>query len=1129
MKKFRLLLGLIAMLCVMAVNAQTKKFEATVIDELGEPCIGASVIVKGTTQGVMTGVDGSFSIDVPEGAEVEISYIGYVTKTINNFSTTTITLEEDRQQIEEVVVVGYGVQKKSHLTGAIATVPVDDIQDLSSGNLAASLKGLVNGVSVSGGESRPGQSASITVRAAGGITDMGGTVTQGPLYVIDGYIYPNDIRINGVDGRNLGEEMFNNLDAASIESISVLKDAAAAVYGSRAANGVILVTTKKGKEGAPQISYSGTVGIADALSIPSMLSAYQYGKLYNAIVAADDTKYDALDKRRKLFQKDELEAMKGLDYNLLEKYWSSAITHQHSVNLTGATEKVNYFGGVSYFNQDGNLGKLDYNRWTYRAGVDAKIGKNLKVGISVSGDYGKKTTPFIKGFGSSGEGETDYNLLLKRPRYIPEYVNGYAIAAAGPDPDASLNNEQYYHFNALQNNGDYEDKMTSNLNIGANIEYDWSWIKPLKGLTMKFSYSKSIQTEKVNSVGSTFDLYRMTQRSGSGNHLYTAIPGMEDEYQELLSPNNFYLANGGKPVPNGVGDTKTGSVERDMTRTDNYQINFTVAYNRQFEKHTVGALFSMERSEAESEFLQGRIYSPYNFGSHQSNSTDEKTIFTQFNRYEMGSLSYIGRINYAYDDKYLVELLMRTDASTKFAPKNYWGFFPSLSAGWVISKENWMQNTTWLDFLKLRASFGLTGRDNLPAWQWAPMYTVDGYRGAIFGTSAGDAASSRITLNKNIANINADAHWDKSYKMNVGIDWNVLNNRLGFNIDYYYQWDRDMLLPFKGNIPGTTGNQSASINYGELDSWGVEFTASWRDKINKDMSYRIQLSTGYTDNKVLVRPWAYDDSFMFGVQPGGRTDSGTWGMECIGMFRNYQDIQKYFDTYLKNDDGTYGTYMGMIKDNVRPGMLIYKDVRGAYNGDGTYNPTPDHNVDAKADQVLLAGRSNPYGFTLNLGYEWKGLSVTAQFSANWGGYSFISGNMIKTTVSDMQYLSMPSFWDPDNMYVYQNIEDGDGNVVVAKNQDGYYPNLAYSSVNSVTSSFWRISGARARLNRLTVAYTLPKKWTNAIGIGSCRINVTGQNLWDIYNPLPDGFMDTMSSYGSYPVLRKITIGLNINF
>ena len=656
-------LSFVMALFVLSASAQTQ-YKGTVVDELGQPVIGATVIVKGTTLGTTTGVDGEFSIVVPAKAEVAISFIGYLTEDITDFSKTQIVLKEDRQNIEEVVVVGYGSQKKAHLTGSVATVPMDDVTDLSSGNLASTLSGLINGVSVSGGESRPGEAAAIYIRGANDLGAVGVTAQQ-PLYVIDGYIYPNDVKV-GNSYQNLGAEAFNNIDPSMIENISILKDASAAVYGSRAANGVILVTTKRGKQGAPRISYSGTVGIADSFSHPDMLNAYQYGKLWNAVKAADP-KNTNIDSKFDLFQADELEAMKSLNYDLLDKYWESAITHQHSLNVSGATERANYFAGISYFNQDGNLGKLDYERWSYRAGIDVKIGKGLSAGIQLSGDYGEKNKPYIKVGGSNAE--KDYRLMLMRPRYMPEYVNGYAMATYGISND-QVGQDQEYHFAELQNLGDYQRTMTSNMNIGLNVNYDFGamW-EGLRGLTARVSYSKSVSTDKTNEIGTFYNLYKMNTRSGSGEHLYTPIAGQEEAYEALMDQNNFSMSNRGSIVSNGTSDGQPGSYSRTMTRTDNYQMNFQLNYAREFGKHSVGAMFAIEKSESESEYLYGLVTDPYVFGTEQSNAVGPNSeMTTTFTRYEAGSLSYLGRINYAYDNKYLLEFLVRSDASTKFSP-----------------------------------------------------------------------------------------------------------------------------------------------------------------------------------------------------------------------------------------------------------------------------------------------------------------------------------------------------------------------------------------------------------------------------------------------------------------------------
>lgn len=1098
-----LCIGFMAMSAAPAF-AQNTEIKGTVVDENGEPVIGASVRVEGQEGGVITDLDGNYVIKAPKGAKVTISYIGYTPQTVT--AGGRVQLKEDAQNLDELVVVGYGVQKKAHLTGSVATVPMDDIQDLAAGGLASTLEGLVNGLSISGGDSRPGENAQMYIRDTNSLGDIGSTAQQ-PLFVIDGYIYPNDMKV-GNTTQNLGAEAFNNLDPSEVESISVLKDASAAVYGARAANGVILVTTKKGKLGAPRISYSGTFGFTDAVSHPKMLSAYDYGRLYNAVAAADPKNVD-LNHRLGLYQADELEAMRGLNYDLLDKYWETGFTMKHSVNLSGATERASYFASLSYFDQDGNLGNLDYNRWNFRAGVDVKVSKWLSANLNVSGDYGKKNTPYIKIGGTSSE--KDYNILLTRPRYIPETINGLPIVAYGIT-NAQVDDNQVYSYSALRNNGDYIRSMTSNLNINASVNYDFGWSKILKGLNLRFSYSKSINTDKTNQFGSEYDIYYMQTRTGSGEHLYTPVAGQD--YNSFIAESNLLK----RTISNG-----TAQLNRSMVRTDNYQMNFTASYNRDFGLHSVGALFSIEKSEAESEYLYGQRNDPYSFTNGQSNGAGGE-IDMNFKRAESGTLSYIGRINYAYNNKYLAEFLIRSDASTKFAPENYWGVFPSGSLGWVMSEESWFKKALpWVDFLKLRASFGLTGRDNIVAWQWARYYAMDPNKGPVFGTDAGANTSNIISLNKNNSAVNADVHWDKVYKANFGLDFNVLDSRLSVTFDMFREWNREMLMDISQAISATIGTQSASTNLGEMDSWGYELGVTWKDKIGKDFKYRIGLNTGYYDNKVLNMDWETEYIYRQ-IRQGGRTDIGLWGLQCIGMFRSFQDIEEYFDKY------NITSYLGMSKDQVRPGMLIYKDVRGEQQADGTY-AEPNGVVDRDEDQVRLSNRNNPYSVTVNLGAEWKGLSLTAQLSAQWGGYRFIDSQALKSGsgVGDLEFTNMPSFWNVDNMYSYQDVYDAQGNLVVAENRDGWLPNLQYQSVNAIGSSFWRVSDTRIRLSRLTLAYTIPTNWVKKIGLQGARINFTGQNLLSFCNPYPDNFMDPMCSYGSYPTLRKFTVGVNLTF
>ena len=1080
---------------------QGRTVKGTVVDETGLAIIGASVKVQGTTTGAITDLDGNFTIQVPDGGKLEVSYIGYITQTVSNLNDPRIVLLEDMMKLDEVVVVGYGAQKMKNVTGAIETLTPDDIKDLSVGSLSDALRGMMNGVSVGSPlTGRPGEAPSLQIRqssvntAATPSASQGGDNSTSPLYVIDDFIST--------------EEAFNNLDVSEVESITVLKDASAAVYGARAAYGVVLVKTKRGEVGAPKISYNGQFGFTDAIAMPKMLSAYDYGRLYNAARMANTSTVENINNRTDIFQADELEAMRGLNYDLLDKEWSAAFTQRHSLNINGGTEKATYFAGVSYYQQDGNLGRLDYDRWNFRAGVNANISKWLKASLQVSGDYGERNQAKngVSGAGTDG----DYESLMRHLRFVPDYIDGKPIIYTGMQNNnvASLSGTNLYHFGAVQNSSDNIEEQTNNTSINGSIEYDFGWCDFLQGLKVKASYSKTISDSKSNDLGTTMTVYGLGTRGGSGGHLYT---GEGADYATLESTE---LNNG-------------NLLRRTMSRYDSYQMNLTVSYARKFGNHDISALFSIERSEAETETLQGNITDPYPFTDGTSsmvgtdNDGNPATQTTVISRSESGMLSYIGRLNYSYMDKYLLEFLVRSDASTKFAPENYWGTFPSISAGWVMSEEPWFdQEKLGIDFLKIRASFGLLGRDNIQPFIWRNTYgghTSDG--GPIFGSSSN--ALVNATINGGQYGVNRDVHWDKNYKTNLGIDLRMLNSRLSVTLNGYLDMGRDLFGVYSGTsyYPGTVGVRPAPENFASVDTYGLELSLGWRDKVGEDFTYWVKMNTGWSDNKLREYSWPAD-VLWDSERPDERNDRGRWGYQCMGMFRSYQEIYEYFEKYQID------TYLGRPMSDVHPGMLIYKDVSGEWV-DG--KPTePDHKVDSN-DMVELSHRSdNPYGMTFNFGASWKDLSFSAQLSASWGGYTTVSSTIYQESFDDMEYKNLSAIWR--DMFVYSDVKDADGNIVAAENRDAKYPNLRYDDVNGQASTFWRMNAASVTLNNLTVAYSLPKKWLQPVGIASCRLNLTCQNVFSFYNPYEDHVWNNWAgTYGRYPRLRKFTLGVNVSF
>lgn len=1084
---------------VMPLCAQNQTVTGLVVDVSGEPIIGATVMVVNGTVGTVTDIDGKFNIKVAPKSKLKVSFVGYTLQIISDLKNPRIVLLEDQLKLDEVVVLGdYGSQKLRNATGAIETISTEELKDLSVGSLGDALAGKINGLHVSLSGGRPGSTPSLQIRQSSVNTtitpssDLGGNASPTPLYVIDGFI--------------ADEGAFNNLDINEVENVTVLKDAAAAVYGARAAYGVVLVKTKQGKVGAPKISYSGQFGYTDALMLPKMLNAYDYGRIYNAARAANTATKDqeSDDLRVQLFQSDELEAMKGMNYNLLDKEWSAALTQRHSVNISGGTEKATYFGGVSYYQQEGNIGRLDYNRWNYRAGVNANISKWMKASLQVSGNYGETNKPKnVKGGGSDG----DFESLMLHVPYVPDQVNGYYIFHSGMENITNPSDQQKYNFAAVQNASDNVENQNQNFSLNGSLEYDFGWSKYLRGLKVKASYSKNISTGKTNTIGTKIDVYRLISRGGSGGHLYVG-----DEIEYNANTLGLYELNNGN------------SLGRSMNRSDSYQMNLTVSYARQFGKHYVSGLFSIEKAESEWEDLNGSLTDPLPFTDGQSSSVDSNAEgFAQtvtFNRSESGMLSYVGRVNYSYDDKYLFEFMLRSDASAKFAPQNYWGMFPSWSAGWVISDEKWFdKDKTKIDFLKIRGSFGILGKDNVNAWLWTQLYTRNPDKGPIFGTNSSTNTSATIRMPKQ--GVNPDVHWDKTYKTNFGIDMAFLKNRMSANLDFYYDMGREMFASHQGTsyYPNTVGIQPAPENFGEVDTYGVELSLGWKDKIGKDMSYWVKLTTGYNDNKIRETGWkaAYDFDKLVRNE---RSDRGLWGYECIGMFRSYQEINEYFDKY------SITKYLGNTKENVHPGMLIYKDVRGQYDeSTGTFGPA-DGIVDEQ-DYIKISHRaSNPYGGTLNFGFSYKDFSISAQFGASWGAYSLVPTTMRKESYSE--YSNVSAMWK--DMFVYEDIYDANNIVTVAQNRNAKYPNIRYSSVNGAPSTFWKVSAATVQLRNMTVAYALPKEWLKIIGISSCRFNLTCQNVFNFLNPYPEGaWASWAGSYGYYPNLRKFTLGVNVSF
>ena len=554
------------------------------------------------------------------------------------------------------------------------------------------------------------------------------------------------------------------------------------------------------------------------------------------------------------------------------------------------------------------------------------------------------------------------------------------------------------------------------------------------------------------------------------------------------------------------------------------QGNFFANYNRSFGAHQISAMVGAEASSSEWRSTRlAYVNTPKDYLGDWNTAGDVDTGNSTSLRGEGGTLSYFGTLNYSYQSKYLLQFLFRSDASTKFAPEHYWGYFPSLQTGWIVSKEDWFQNNvSWVDFFKVRYSIGKTGKDNLQAWKWVQLYDLYPNKGGQFGDDGGQLGPG---LSPKV-NPNRDAVWDTTLKQNIGLDFNVLDNRLQVNADFYYDRTTGMFTDMASavGVPISLGGGFAEQNYGAVDAWGSEFGVTWSDKIKSDFSYNVGVNFGFQNNKVVKYPeqgvqLPSDNSRKVG-QSGY---NAVWGFETWkgtstgdGILRTDEDIANYWNYLSENATAVGGSpkYIDITDPTkIRKGSLAYRDVAGNLNADGTL-AVADGQIMTGNDYVKLANSDRTYGFTSNLGMKYKGISFRTQISTSWGGANFYD-LVNQGTSSAHNMWSHETFWN--DMYGEDNL-------------NGKYPNMAQWSYMSNPSDFWQLDTFRCYVKNLTVAYEIPKQALVSTKLQNVSVGITGNNLWDLYNPYPDHYRNMYdNSSSAYPTLRTWTVNLNISF
>ena len=820
-----------------------------VMDNTGETLIGVNVIVKDNNLGTVTDLDGKYSISVPSvNSVLKFTYVGFkdLEVQVNGLNTINITMEQDTELLDEVVVVGYGTQKRIHMTGAVSQITAKDLTKAPMQNVSNMLTGKIPGLTSIQRSGKPGEDgASLLVR---GQNSFAGS--NSPMIIVDGvprpidYVNPNDI-----------------------ESISVLKDASASIYGVQGANGVILITTKTGGEGPATISYDGSVTMTQNTAMPKMLNAPDYMYWHNKARAMDGlTPYWSADIQNKVMSNDPNSIWGQTDW--LDKIFRTGMTNQHNLSASGGTDKTKYYASLGIMDQEGTLINTGFTRYNLRTNLDVKVAKNLKLTANMAGYRSDTDWP-----GTSISNQGEFNPVQQAINTIPIIKSEYeGLPTAWHGATYLMNG-----YAALTESG-YKRQTKWNLDSNVKLEFDFSDLTDvLKGLraSMFGSYNYS------NTINSNYDRYYQ---------LYSVNPNFDEGIGGAsgFSPDNVYL--------------------KAASWGDNWLVRPQVDYSRDFSKHHVGALFAYEAKRGYSNTMTGikRGYYSDDPVDLSLGTTLPDNPITGSHGYSGGQASFIGRLNYAYSIKYLAEFAFRYDGSYIFAPGNRWGFFPSTSLGWILSEENFFnKESSKIDYLKLRASVGRSGNDSVDPFQHFSLYAL-----ANNSMVLGDKSISQFYTRNNY--VYSNLTWATTDNYNIGFDLDMFNRMLGLEFNYFYKLTKDILESQGGNYPPSLGGYFPTYqNSGKVENKGFEISLKHFNKVNSDWSYSLKGDFAFARNKVLSRIISDNRPNYRAVI--GQSMGARYGFEAIGLFQTQEQLDNY-----------PAAPSGMI----RLGDLMYKDVNG---------------------------------------------------------------------------------------------------------------------------------------------------------------------------------------------------------
>ena len=1058
---------------VQAVQQSTKKVTGTVSDSQG-PVIGASVVEKGTSNGVVTDLNGKFTLNVKPGAKLVISYIGYTTQeiTIGNQSNFNVTLVEDNAALDEVVVIGYGVQKKKLVTGATVQVKGDEIAKLNTTSALEAMQSSTPGVQITQSSTQPGKGYKVYIRG------IGTTGNSSPLYVID-----------GVAGGSL-----DDINPADIETIDVLKDAAsAAIYGARAANGVILVTTKQGKAGKIELSYNGAMGWSNAYKRPQLLDASQF------MTILDEYTFNTSGQK--------MDWSGFVPQDILTKVnsgWSgtdwwgafdnkNAVQQNHSVTLTGGTDMSKFAMSYTYTGNEGIMGADEasyYKRHTIRVNSDhvllkAKDFDAITIGENISISYNKSHD-----LAEDGMYWSYIHSLLQTSPLMPQYA---------------YNGDIYY----------YQD-------FDGNVKYGKGWnsslfSNPWENLTHG-GFNSMAESRNINANATAFAVIQ-------------PIKGLRLRSQFNYSWGSGAYRNYGEPRSSGYGNATSivYSVNQSSWLSTNWSVENTLTYDLPIiSGHKISAMVGQTYQSTAWSFNIGGS-NKVNYGEQLAtlkgwdsawlsniklaNATDA-TLTGKPNDEEYLA-SWFGRVTWDWNETYMATATLRYDGSSIFTDGKRWGVFPSVSAGWVISNEKFMESTkSWMDFLKIRASWGQNGNKDISKYQYLATIALSGEAGDSGYKFASDMPTSVAGTPHTgaYANIvpNPDLTWETSEQLDLGFDARFLNNRLGLTFDWYKKTTKDWLIG--GNLLAIYGTNPAAINGGDVENTGIEIALSWNDRIGKDFSYNA--SVNLTTNKNEVTRIANDNHYING--PSGVLSQGTeyvyraeegkpigyfYGMSYSGIWQNQQQI----------DDARKAGKA--VLDGAQPGDCIWDD----WNGDGviTY-------AEGKTCDRHEIGNPNPdVMLGINLGLNYKGFDFAVNGAGAFG----------------MQVMrSYRSFSDAP----YQNYDTTILNRWIGEGTSNDQPRITSTGSENTNwvSTRYMEDADYFKIKTITLGYDFKHLW-KACPFQQLRFYVQAQNLYtftgytgldpEVGNAAGGEGWASGIDLGLYPPSRTYLIGASIKF